>query len=188
MAPYVSQGLAITYVPMSVGPGLSVTSPPGAVFDFISYTGETDADQYDNADLGAHYYFNTCAEQNWSWTLTSQGSNAIGGVSGTITFASAGAPGVRNVGTGAYNNGTTTVALAYPAGIVAGDLAVAVVSSQNGTINTSGVKTPAGWTFVGSGPNLKETTGGYYCQMFVFQQTYVSGSTQTFTASVSGTA
>ena len=64
-----SSGLAIAASGIGTGPGLSVTSPVGAVFDLWTFAGQTDADTADNADLLGHYYFSSTATQNWDWTL-----------------------------------------------------------------------------------------------------------------------
>lgn len=64
-----SSGLAIVASGIGTGSGLSVTSPIGAIFDLWTFTGQTDADTADNADLLGHYYFSSTATQNWDWTL-----------------------------------------------------------------------------------------------------------------------
>ena len=69
ITPVASSGLTIAAVALYTGPGTGVTSPTGAVFDFITYPQETDSDNYDNADLFAHYYFNSNAPQSYSWTI-----------------------------------------------------------------------------------------------------------------------
>ena len=57
------------------GPGLSVTSPPGAVFDLVTYAGEIDTDTMENADAMGHVHNTTTATEDWSWTFTSRLSN-----------------------------------------------------------------------------------------------------------------
>jgi hypothetical protein len=69
-----SSGLAIAATGIGTGPGLAVTSPIGATFDLWTFTGQTDADTADNADLTAHYYFSSTATQNWNWSLNAPSS------------------------------------------------------------------------------------------------------------------
>lgn len=90
ITPITSTGLAIAAIGLDNGPGLTVTSPSGAIFDYISYTGEIDFENYDNADCGAHYYFNSNAGIDFSWTITSTNPNSAGN-GYAITFATTGA-------------------------------------------------------------------------------------------------
>lgn len=86
ITPVASSGLMIANVGLETGPGLSVTAPVGAVYDMTGYTGETDQDNYDNADLACHFYFSSNAQISCSWTLTNQPSNNSVAGSYAITF------------------------------------------------------------------------------------------------------
>lgn len=184
MSPFVNKGLTIAGMGLGNGPGLSVTSPSNAVFDYISYLGQTDGSNYDNSNLMAHLYFNSSALQNWSWTITAQAGNSTGATS-AITFASNDATNrIWCVGDGAYTSGTSgSVTLPYPAGVAVGDLLLAFLDTQTGA-NTNGVTAPSGWTPEGSGPSCHDTTGTTYNQGFLFAQIYASGTSQTFTTSI----
>jgi hypothetical protein len=57
------------------GPGKAVTSPAGAIWDFVIYTGETDLDTMENADALGHAYNSDTTTQDWNWTITSIGDN-----------------------------------------------------------------------------------------------------------------
>jgi hypothetical protein len=74
ITPAVSAGLTIASVGIGTGPGLSVSSPSGATFDLWTFSGQTDTDDADNADLQGHYYFSTNATQNWTWSLNAPSS------------------------------------------------------------------------------------------------------------------
>lgn len=79
ITPSESIGLTICYAGCGLGPGLSVTSPTGAIWDYIYYDSETDGDWYENADMRAHYYFSSNATQNWVMTMTNTGATVLGG-------------------------------------------------------------------------------------------------------------
>jgi hypothetical protein len=182
ITPFVNKGLMIAGSGLGDGPGLSVTSPSGAVFDYIGYTGQSDGSNYDNSNVCAHIYFNSSAKQTWSWTLTANGDNSLGSPS-AITFASADATErVWWIGDGAYTSSTggASVTLPYPSGIVAGDTLIAAIATQTSAATGGGVVTPSGWTFVGSGPNCHDTTNNYWNQVYLFTQTFASGSSQVF--------
>ncbi len=70
ITPTTANGLTIAVGRLFTGPGLAVTSPSGAVFDNIGYTGEIDADTFENADLQGHLYHTNTNTQHWNWTLT----------------------------------------------------------------------------------------------------------------------
>lgn len=77
ITPSSSSGLVITRVGIGTGPGLGffTGSPSGAILAFTTYTGETDLDVMNNADLASHFYNPTTATENWNWSITSQISN-----------------------------------------------------------------------------------------------------------------
>lgn len=68
ITPGISAGLTIAAMGNGNGPVTVVSSPTGAVFDLILYTGQTDTDLMDNADASSHFYFSTNATQNWNYT------------------------------------------------------------------------------------------------------------------------
>jgi hypothetical protein len=67
----VSPGLTLAAISFGTGPatGLFGGSPPGAIFDFVSYSGETDIDRMDNADGRAHLYNTDLAPEHFNWIL-----------------------------------------------------------------------------------------------------------------------
>jgi hypothetical protein len=92
ITPGVNYGLCIAATALNNGPGLTVSSPAGAVNDCINYTFENDNDNFDNADSCGHFYFSTDAPINWDYTCWPQTSNATLGIY-AVTFASATLPG-----------------------------------------------------------------------------------------------
>jgi hypothetical protein len=76
ITPTAAGGLTIAVVGEGQGPGLTTTSPQGALFDFVSYAGERDTDLMDNADLAGHFYNPDTSTEHWSWSITSIGNNS----------------------------------------------------------------------------------------------------------------
>ena len=66
--------LTIAIAALGTGPGLAVTSPSGAIFVLTTYTGETDSDEMENADLSGIHYSSPATSQNWTWTITNNGT------------------------------------------------------------------------------------------------------------------
>lgn len=66
--------LVIATAALGTGPGLAVRSPTGAVFDLTTFAGETDFDEMENADLLGHLYNAPASALNWTWTITSNGT------------------------------------------------------------------------------------------------------------------
>jgi len=104
-SPDSSYGLAIANMGLNLGPGLAITSPSGAVFDFCTYSGETDLDLIENADLMAHYRYLASGAQTWTWSITSQTGNTTSG--GTILLTGSGP--------------SPTISTSTPSGTVAGN-------------------------------------------------------------------
>jgi hypothetical protein len=75
ISPTTANGLVLASMGLGQGPGLSVTSPAGAVWDLCTYTSETDTDLMENADAKAHYYNAAAGSIGFAWTFTSQASN-----------------------------------------------------------------------------------------------------------------
>ena len=67
----VSAGMTIAAISFGTGPatGLASGSPPGAIFDFVTYAGETDIDRMDNADGRAHLYNTDFSPEHFNWIL-----------------------------------------------------------------------------------------------------------------------
>lgn len=78
--------LVIAVGGLGQGPGLGFNTgaPSGAVFDPVTYTGETDQDLMDNADLLAHKYVNSTSTLNWNWSITNIASNS--GFASSLAF------------------------------------------------------------------------------------------------------
>ena len=95
---------------------------------------------------------------------------------------------IANVGDGGYNSATASgttasVTLAFPAGIVAGNLVIAAVNAQqnhNGT-DVPTVATPTGWTLLGQILGVNYGTGNN--QLYLFGAIYSGGLTGIFNAS-----
>lgn len=83
-SPTSTNGITIANIGLGQGPGLGVTSPTGAVFDFAGYSGETDSDGLNNADLMAHYVNTVSGAQTWTFSITNVVSNSTSG--GWATF------------------------------------------------------------------------------------------------------
>jgi len=70
-----SLGLTIAVLTLGQGPsiGLNTGSPPGAIFDLVTYAGETDLDTMENADGKAHLYNTDLSPEHWNWILDNGG-------------------------------------------------------------------------------------------------------------------
>jgi hypothetical protein len=86
-APTNDSGLIIAAIGVGDGPGLAVTAPATAVWDFCTYTGELDTDTIENADILAHFYYTTAGSQTWTFSITSRATNSTSG--GFIWFRTA---------------------------------------------------------------------------------------------------
>lgn len=89
-SPSNTNGLVIANIGLGQGPGKAVTAPAGAVWDLCTYTGETDLDLIENADIMAHYHNTASGSQTWTFTITSVASNSTSG--GLICFIAAPPP------------------------------------------------------------------------------------------------
>jgi hypothetical protein len=76
ITPSSGNGLTLAALQLGQGPGLSVTSPTAAQFDFVTYTGKTDLDTIDNADGRAHVYNGGGVQENYNWTIQSNPANS----------------------------------------------------------------------------------------------------------------
>jgi hypothetical protein len=71
ITPPSANGLTVAGMKLGTGPcnGFHAGQPPGAMFDFVYYTNETDLDQMDNADARGHYYNGSdLSVEHWNWT------------------------------------------------------------------------------------------------------------------------
>jgi uncharacterized repeat protein (TIGR01451 family) len=77
ITPTTTNGLVIAAISMGQGPikQLDTGSPAGAVFDLVTYTGETDFDLMENADGKGHLYNSDLTQENWNWLGRSAASN-----------------------------------------------------------------------------------------------------------------
>jgi len=77
ITPTTTNGLVIAAISMGQGPStqLDAGSPAGAVFDLVTYTGETDFDLMENADGKGHLYNTDLTQENWNWLGRSAASN-----------------------------------------------------------------------------------------------------------------
>jgi hypothetical protein len=68
ITPTTTNGVVIAVMGLGQGPGLGLGSgaPTNAVFDLVTYTGETDLDLMENADAQAHYYYSSSGTVNWN--------------------------------------------------------------------------------------------------------------------------
>ena len=76
ITPSAAGELVVCFASMGTGPGLSVTSPPGATFQFVLYTGETDNCSMTTANLFAMGISQSNALQHWNWTFSNQAGNS----------------------------------------------------------------------------------------------------------------
>jgi len=88
-SPTSTSGITIAAIGLGQGPGLGVTAPSGAIFDLCTYTGETDFDYIEDADLAGHYYYTSSGAQTWTWSITSVGSNSTSGGIASFKWAPA---------------------------------------------------------------------------------------------------
>lgn len=83
-------GLTLAVIGLGTGPssGLSTGSPPGAIFDFVYYTGETDFDTMDNGDGQAHVFNADTSAQGWNWVVANGNHDTIYAAT-AVTFSAA---------------------------------------------------------------------------------------------------
>jgi hypothetical protein len=80
-SPTSSAGLTIANIGLGQGPGLSVTAPSGAIWDLATFTGETDTDSMENADIMAHFSYSSSGAQTWTFTVANSTTTSGGFVS-----------------------------------------------------------------------------------------------------------
>lgn len=78
-SPPIVPALCIANIEMGIGPGLSVTSPSGAFWDLCIYPPlEVDADDIDNADIGAHWFATATGSETVTFTCHQNTSTNAG--------------------------------------------------------------------------------------------------------------
>lgn len=75
LTPGVSAGITVAVAGIATGPPDSISTPSGAVFVPVTYTGETDLSFMDNGDFHGIYVYSSNAAQSWVFhnTATSAG-------------------------------------------------------------------------------------------------------------------
>jgi len=78
ITPTTINGLTLASMGIGQGPGtgLFTGAPAGAIFDLVTYAGETDLDTMDNADAKAHFYNTDLSTENWNYRITGNPSNS----------------------------------------------------------------------------------------------------------------
>lgn len=84
--PSISNEFVIAIGGLGQGPGLGFNTgaPAGATFANVTYTGETDFDQMDNADFLAYHLAPNTTTLNWNWSITSIALNS--GFASSLAF------------------------------------------------------------------------------------------------------
>ena len=78
ITPTTINGLTLATMSIGQGPatGFFTGAPSGAIFDLVTYAGESDFDTMDNADAKAHLYNTDLSTENWNYRITSNPSNS----------------------------------------------------------------------------------------------------------------
>jgi hypothetical protein len=84
IAPTGSSGLIVWNIGLGQGPGLNITAPAGAVWDLVTYTGEVDLDEMENADITAHANYSSPGSVPATFQITSISNDSTSG--GMIAF------------------------------------------------------------------------------------------------------
>lgn len=82
--PSSASGIVKGNIGLGQGPGLGLSAPVGAIFALCTYTGETDTDTIENADLMGHLIYTASGAQTWTWNITNNATNSSTG--GFIAF------------------------------------------------------------------------------------------------------
>jgi hypothetical protein len=95
-APTSAPGQLLSNVGLGQGPGLAITAPSNGVWGLVTYVGEVDSDEIENADIMAHIPYSVTGAITVTYTITNQASNNSSG--GTVAFLAAPpAPSVQSV-------------------------------------------------------------------------------------------
>ncbi len=76
--PTTGNGVVLMNVGLGQGGIANVIAPTGAQWLLCTYTGETDFDVIEDADLSAYYIYSSNAAQTWKWTIPSTTSTSGG--------------------------------------------------------------------------------------------------------------
>ena len=78
ITPTTINGLTLASMSLGQGPatGFFTGAPAGAIFDLVTYAGETDLDTMDNADAKAHLYNTDLSTESWNYRITSNPENS----------------------------------------------------------------------------------------------------------------
>jgi hypothetical protein len=90
ITPVKGPGVIIAALLLGHGPGLDTTSPVGAIWDLVHYTGETDTDYMDNADGNSHLYYTSISASTFTWSITSNPANNGDAIAASFIQASSG--------------------------------------------------------------------------------------------------
>jgi hypothetical protein len=175
ITPTTTNGLVIAAISMGQGPitQLDTGSPAGAVFDLVTYTGETDFDLMENADGKGHLYNTDLTQENWNWLGHSAASNTYSATAVAFKAAPVGLSGLTADASSRYGvPPTDTASTPSPHSNVAEGFAGLSVSpraaaltftrSQQFTANSSGVVWSVDGAIGGSVSSGTITAAGLY--------------------------
>jgi hypothetical protein len=74
ITPSTINGLVVAVFGNGLGPTTAVTSPSGAIADWVQYTGQMDGSNLNFGNGIAHLYNTTTAAENWTWTISTSQS------------------------------------------------------------------------------------------------------------------
>lgn len=78
ITPNALNNIVITCLNNLLGPTTAITSPSGAFWDGVNYTGKSDASQMDWGNGWGHYYVTSLAAESWTWTIANNGEEVAG--------------------------------------------------------------------------------------------------------------
>jgi len=78
LTPSTPNGIAIAACVLGQGPstGFAAGAPPGAIFDYVNYAGQTDGSTMNNSDCRGHVTTNSTATLRWNWVITANPNNS----------------------------------------------------------------------------------------------------------------
>jgi hypothetical protein len=77
ITPQSTSSVVIGMLADGLGPVTALTSPTGALFMSVAYTGVTDSNNYSSGDGWGIMYNSSLSAQNWTWSIVSQPSNSV---------------------------------------------------------------------------------------------------------------
>lgn len=93
ISPSNTNGIVVYGIGIGLGPGLAVTAPTGAVWQYPTFSGETDGDLAVNADIGAYYLNTASGAITATFTITNNVGNSSSGAIIAFAWASSGGGG-----------------------------------------------------------------------------------------------